>query len=453
MSKNSTNGGRSARGAAPKIHYGEAGPAHTSQGGLAPVIQFLDHLGFNALFRQQVGHERSTNAIYSLVDAAYLIMIGLIGGARSLSQCVAVWSDQVLRRLAGWQRVPDETTLGRLFKEVRERHVSELETLNHALRQRVWARAAQVGRSRIGLQTQKWLDADSTVKTVYGRQEGAAKGYNPHKRGALSYHPLLAFCTATKEIVQAWLRTGSAYTSNGIVAFMEQLLAQFPAHQRLVLRADSGFFDGALLEHLDQRGHGYLIKVKLRNLESLLAQQLWTPVRHQPGWEQCEFTHQAQGWSCPRFFLAVRCPAEAAPAAPQTALLPVAPPYDAFCYVSSEPLSPWQAHRTYGQRATAETWIEEAKNQMGLAHLKTDQFLANAALFQCAVLAYNTLRWMALLSGNTTLQRWEPQSIRLHLIRVAGKLLTGANQLRLKLVSPPLAAKVWQDWLALSNPA
>ena len=56
-------------------------------------------------------------------------------------------------------------------------------------------------------------------------------------------------------------------------------------------------------------------------------------------------------------------------------------------------------------------------------------------------------------SGNTTLQRWEPQSIRLHLIRVAGKLLTGANQLRLKLVSPPLAAKVWQDWLALSNPA
>ena len=169
MSKHSTNGGRSARGAAPKIHYGEAGPAHTSQGGLAPVIQFLDHLGFNALFRQQVGHARSANAVYGLVDAAYLVMIGLIGGARSLSQCVAVWSDQVLRRLAGWHRVPDETTLGRLFKEVRERHVCELETLNHALRQQVWARAAQVGRSRTGLQTQEWVDADAKVKTVDGR--------------------------------------------------------------------------------------------------------------------------------------------------------------------------------------------------------------------------------------------------------------------------------------------
>jgi len=70
---------------------------------------------------------------------------------------------------------------------------------------------------------------------------------------------------------------------------------------------------------------------------------------------------------------------------------------------------------------------------MGLAHLKTDCFLANAALFQCAVLAYNTLRWMALMSANATLQRWEPQTVRTFLIRVAGKPLTGANPLRIKL--------------------
>jgi len=58
----------------------------------------------------------------------------------------------------------------------------------------------------------------------------------------------LAFCTETKEIVQAWFRPGSTYTSNGMVAFMQQLLAQFPDHQRLILRADSGFFGGALLD-------------------------------------------------------------------------------------------------------------------------------------------------------------------------------------------------------------
>ena len=56
--------------------------------------------------------------------------------------------------------------------------------------------------------------------------------------------------------------------------------------------------------------------------------------------------------------------------------------YDYICYVNTEPLSPWLAYRTDGQRATSETWIEEAKSQMGLTHLKTDHFLANAALFQ-----------------------------------------------------------------------
>ena len=27
------------------------------------------------------------------------------------------------------------------------------------------------------------LDIDSTIKTIYGHQEGAEVGYNPHKRG------------------------------------------------------------------------------------------------------------------------------------------------------------------------------------------------------------------------------------------------------------------------------
>jgi len=75
----------------------------------------------------------------------------------------------------------------------------------------------------------------------------------------------------------------------------------------------------------------------------------------------------------------------------------------------------------------------------------------NAARFQCAVLAYNTIRWMALLSGNATLKRWGPQTVRTFLIRVAGKLLSGANQLRIKLPPQHLHPKVWEDWAALSQ--
>ena len=58
--------------------------------------------------------------------------------------------------------------------------------------------------------------------------------------------------------------------------------------------------------------------------------------------------------------------------------------YDYFCYVLTDELAPWQVHKQYGQRATSETWIEEAKNQSALAHIKTADFWANSALFQAA---------------------------------------------------------------------
>ena len=81
----------------------------------------------------------------------------------------------------------------------------------------------------------------------------------------------------------------------------------------------------------------------------------------------------------------------------------------------------------YGQKATDETWIEESKNQTSPAHIKTADFWANSALFQAAILAYNTLRWMVLCSGNKILQRWEAATIRNFLIRMAGKWTTGVS--------------------------
>jgi hypothetical protein len=54
------------------------------------------------------------------------------------------------------------------------------------MRQRVWE-AAHVGLKEVT------LDTNTTVHTVYGRQMGARKGYNPKHRGKKSYEPILTF--------------------------------------------------------------------------------------------------------------------------------------------------------------------------------------------------------------------------------------------------------------------
>jgi hypothetical protein len=436
-----------ARNPTGKVHMPATATGLTSQAGLIPVIKFLQRMGFEKTVNQTVPHQRGDNADYQLTDGIFLTLVGMIGGAGSIAKLCGVWSDGVLRKIAGWTKVPVDTTIGRLFKEVTEKQISQFESLNHRLRGQIWRMANRAGVSKVGLNRVQWVDIDSSVDSVCGSQEGAAKGYNPKKKGALSYHPQLAFLVGSKEILQAWFRTGSAYTSNGVVEFVKQLLAHLPNRMRIIVRADSGYFVGALLDLLDAYGHGYLIKVKLKNLVSLLTQQQWTAIAGQPDWEQCVFDYRCGEWKVVRRFVAVRLrlPQEESP---QLDLLETTQ-YDYFCYVTTEALTPWQTHKKYGERATCETWIEESKGQMGMGKIRTASFLANAALFHSAVLAYNTLRWMAIMSGSQTLRQWEPETIRTYLIRVAGKLLTGNGQLTVKTPDNHLYSKVWDDWVAV----
>ena len=438
-----------ARKPAGKIRYQATGKGLTSQAGVIPAIHFLNKLGFDEVCQKHIDFERGSNATYSLNDSVFMSLIGMIAGASSLLKVVAVWSDQVLREVSGWLSVPDDSTLGRIFRQGQLKHVAQLEVVNHSLRRRIWTRATKSGALQPGHLYRSWVDVDSTVKTVFGRQEGAAKGYNPVKKGALSYHPLVAFGSHTKEILQAWLRTGRAYTSNGIVEFMKQLAVQMPPKMRILFRGDSGFFVGELMDWLDQARHGYLIKVKLKGLTPLLDKQSWQEVPKCPGWEQCEFKHQCGKWPVSRRFVAVRRLAKETEDGLQESLIKE-PVYEYFCYVTTERLTPWQAHKTYGQRATCETWLDEAKNQMGLAHVKSHDFAASSLLFQCAVLAYNTVRWMSLLSDNDKLCRWEIQTVRTFLVRTAGQLLTGSNQLKVKIPDKHLYPDEWESWLKLS---
>jgi len=443
------NSKRSSRISPKKIHISKGAKGLTAQAGLIPVVRFLQKQGIISLIQDTVKHQRGATALYDVVDAIFLPLIAIVGGARSIAGIVTVWADSVLCRASGWISIPDETTFGRLLRTFKEQHINELETLTHKIRAKIWRQALRSGKNLVGARSTLVIDVDSTVKTAYGSQEGVEKGYNPHKQGAASYHPLLAFCAETKEILQGWLRCGTAYTSNGIVEFTKQLLAHLPNRTRILFRGDSGFFVGNLLDLLDREKHGYLIKVKLKGLVGLLSRQQWKPVLGQSGWEQCTFYHRCATWSRARLFMAVRIEKPAEPNGEPT--LFEMKQYDHFCYVVTDCQNPWQAHKQYGQRATCETWIEEAKNQTALAHIKTNDFLANSALFQSSILAYNTLRWMALLSGDAVLRRWEPSTLRTFIIRMAAKFTTGSRQQRLYVPKRMLYATQWNAWVALGE--
>jgi len=100
----------------------------------------------------------------------------------------------------------------------------------HALRPRVWARArCAMGRafahcaaaSEAGGCRPRCQDRLRTP----GRQR---EGLQPADAPCPPCHPLLACCTDTNAVVQAWPRTGSALTSSGLVGSMLMTAEHLP---------------------------------------------------------------------------------------------------------------------------------------------------------------------------------------------------------------------------------
>ena len=432
--------------ASKKVTVEETGINLTSQAGLVSASKFLDKNKLSALIKKCTSVVRGNNATYQFHDIIEYCILGIIGGGRSLDGIGEVWKDNPLRQMLGWKSVPDRTTISRLLASLTFEDVVGMENLVHSMRNKIWEEYFLPNRNSSDAII---IDVDSTVKTTYGNQEGSEKGFNSSKKGASSFHPQLAFCAETKEILQGWLRCGSAYTSNGIVGFMEQLTAQLPSTEKFYFRADSGYFSGELLSFLEDNDYEYLIKVKMKNLTTMLENQDWVDVKDQEGWQESTFKYGCKNWNNTRTFKAVRI--EIPDENPEDTLLKVKK-FSYFCYVTTDlHLTPWEVHKKYGERATCETWIEESKNQVALANIKMNSFEGSSILFQCSIIAYNAFRYMGIVSGNKQLQKWEPATIRTYLIRTAGKLLTGSRTFTLITPINHFHQKEWNDWIKIGG--
>lgn len=403
----------------------------TGQAGFIHMERFARKLGLHSLLERHISIKRGDNARYSAADVVTMLAMGTLAGVKHMSHMAILRADQVIRRLFDWEAFPDDRTLGRIFELFTQAHCAELSEAEACARKKVW------GKRWFGRIT---LDMDSTVESVHGEQEGAAKGYNPEDPGHKSYHPLLCFIAETRECLHNWFRTGSAYSANGSVEFMQECLARLPQRVwKVFVRADSAFFDGALLDCLEWHACQYLIKVKMKGLVNLLMAQSWRKSRRNPNIETAEFIYQCHGWKRPCKFVAVRILVETK----TEGLLFPQPIYKFFCYVTNLKLTPWEIHKCYGRRATSENWIEWCKNQMAAGSILTQDFWANSAIFQTCILAYNLMVWMNWLTTGKALSQ-EPNTIRAWLLHVPARLISTGHQWILKLPVNYVFKEQWE---------
>ena len=150
----------------------------TGNAGLVNFGRFIKKLGLPALLSNRIGIVRGANADYQAKDVIIMLILAVLAGAKHMSHVVIIRADSVIRTLFNWEEFPVDCTFSRIFKLFTHCNCNELSEIESIVRKKVW------GKKWFGRIT---FDMDSTVRGVFGSQEGAAKGFNPKKKGQKSY--------------------------------------------------------------------------------------------------------------------------------------------------------------------------------------------------------------------------------------------------------------------------
>ena len=330
---------------------------------------------------------------------------------------------------------------------------SLLETASRRIR-------AMRGGSRPRLLT---IDVDSIPINVYGHQPGSE--YNGHYHARI-YHPLVALCAETGDLLDAKLRPGNVHTAEGGLDFILALIDEVEKKlcQVASVRIDAGFPEDQLLSALEERGVGYVARIKNNPvLDKMADPYLVRPPGRPPAEPRTwfhELSYRAEGWTRERRVVLVVCER------PGELFL------DWFWLITNWPEEQMDAEsllELYRERGTGEGHLGELKSVLEPAlsssprpknHYRgsepkkrygsCDAFAHNEAILLLNALAYNIAHTARVLLESATGEGWSLKRMRERVLKAAARVLVHGRYVTM--VIAPAAAKLWRAlWKKLSR--
>lgn len=283
------------------------GRVHVEWDNQAPVTMlgqlpfFVEYLQVSGLFDPFVADcplvYRRPNAPLKR-DILGTMLLSILAGHRRYAHIGDLRSDGINPELLGMARVMSEGSVRRAFSKMEEgAGVAWLQRhLDYCVTPLLGAR---------------WiLDIESTVKPLYGHQEGAVVGYNPKKPGRPShvYHSYFIgeLRLALDVEVAAGNEMSGKHASPGLWSLLDRLgRDRWPS----LLRGDNGFGNEAVLSRCEQEELPYLFKLRQtknvrRLLERAMVERDWEDGGQ--GFEGKSETLRLTGWSRERRVVLLR---------------------------------------------------------------------------------------------------------------------------------------------------
>ena len=364
---------------------------------------------------------------YRLSQMTLALMYPIIPGLDRLENASLLRCDTTFHYLTGLPSYPDPQSLRRFLLRAPVEFRQQLHRFNGLLLQDFIHRPEH--RSRL------ILDLDSTVLTVFGRQEGAEVGCNPRYRGKRSYDPLLCLEANSSFLWDTELRPGNAGTWAGSTELLASAFLSIPSEIReRRVRADAGFGYNPVLEILELGRAQYAVVARMtsclkRVLGGLRYQRL------NPQWEIAECEHRVSERAPTRRCIVARRPIEETD--PRPTLFTLAR-YAYRAWMTNLPLSPAGVWHFYDGRAGMEPRIGELREHFALRKIPTRAFEANALYLELIRLACNLVTAFQRTCLPEDWQDLTLRTLRYRLLWLPGELARPQNRPALRLADSPV---------------
>ena len=274
------------------------------------------------------------------------------------------------------------------------------------------------------------LDADSTMVTTCGNQEASAYIHHYQENG---YHPLVINEYHSKLLLSSLLRTGSAYSSNGIIEELEQIFTQLNNTGNIRFRGDSAFYRRDLFKYLENNQVTYYIRVK--NFKKNIRESVMDMVINQVDWNDFDYTEPYYGeYTIQINKTKKRRIVYKAFRLEKGGMLQLVPMV--YCIITNDfEKSPKEAMDFYEARGNSENFTKELKDDFNGEILSHKEFVKNEMDFLISSLAYNLYHVF-----QQTILEEKDQTIRMNTYRlkyqkIAVKVIQHARQVTLSFSS------------------
>jgi hypothetical protein len=278
----------------------ESASAATPMGQLAYFIEFLTLTGLWSRWQESCPLAYSSPNAPGKADVLGTWMLSVLAGHKRYSHVTAIRCDGVNPGLLGMNKVISEDALRNALKRIPQAQGC------------AWLDGHLSGSVAPLLDVAWILDTDTTVKPLYGKQEGALISYNPKKPGRPShtYHTYLM--AGLRQVLGIEVHGGNEHAARHTQPGLLKILDDLPEERKPALvRGDSSFGNDALISALEERCQPYLFKLRLsknvkRHIERLFRETGWTDAGQ--GWEGKDGMLALYGWEQSRRVVVLRRP-------------------------------------------------------------------------------------------------------------------------------------------------